>query len=191
MYRKLGLLCLMHLLLILQLHAQDQSVSGRVTGEDGIPLPGANVFVRGTTNGVITDSQGDYTIQAEAESVLSFSFVGYESRDIPVGIQTVINVTLMSSTTDLEEIVVIGYGTQKRSHFTGAVAGISADKEKLDQIPVSRLDHALQGKLAGVQIRDQTSQVGEAPDIKIRGSASFNASNQPLVVIDGFPHGGR
>lgn len=187
MKRKLSLLAFLLLLAIPGIHAQDQRVSGKVTGEDGSPLPGANVLVQGTTRGVITNPDGDYNIRVDANSVLSFSFVGFETQDVNVGNRTEINVTLVSAATDLDEIVVIGYGTQKRSHFTGAVAGISADKEKLDQIPVSRLDHALQGKLAGVQIRDQTAEVGEAPDIKIRGSASFNASNQPLIVIDGFP----
>ncbi|MFC2080945.1 SusC/RagA family TonB-linked outer membrane protein [Bacteroidota bacterium] len=187
MNRKLSLIAILLLFIIPVLRGQDQRVTGRVSGEDGVALPGANVLVQGTTRGVITDPQGDFTIQVQASDVLSFSFVGYESQVITVGNQTEINVSMVLAATDLEEIVVIGYGTQKRSHFTGAVAGISADKEKLNQIPVSRLDHALQGKLAGVQIRDKTSQVGEAPDIKIRGSASFNASNQPLIVIDGFP----
>lgn len=187
MYRKLIILTLLLFTVLPGLFAQGQTVQGRVTGENGEPLPGTNVLVQGTTRGVITNPEGRYTIQTDANSVLTFSFVGFESQDISVGNRTEINVILKAELTSLDEIVVIGYGTQKRSHFSGAVAGISADKEKLDQIPVSRLDHALQGKLAGVQIRDQTSQVGEAPDIKIRGSASFNASNQPLIVIDGFP----
>ena len=173
MKRKLSLLAILLLVGIPILMAQNQTVRGKVAGEDGVALPGANVLVQGTTRGVITNPQGEYTIQVDANSVLSFSYVGFESQDINVGNQTQIIVNLVSAATDLDEIVVIGYGTQKRSHFTGAVAGISADKEKLNQIPVSRLDHALQGKLAGVQIRDQTAEVGEAPDIKIRGSASY------------------
>ena len=137
MYRKLIILTLLLFTVLTGLFAQERTVQGRVTGENGEPLPGANVLVQGTTRGVITNPEGTYTIQVEASSVLTFSFVGFEPQDISVGNRTEINVTLKAEITDLEEIVVIGYGTQKRSHFSGAVAGISADKEKLAQIAVS------------------------------------------------------
>jgi TonB-linked SusC/RagA family outer membrane protein len=182
----LTLLCTL-LLLFQTLSAQERTLTGKVTDEKNAPLPGVNVMVKGYSRGCISNSDGNYTINVRQNDIIIFSFVGYESQEFIIADQTELNVTLAPALTDLDEIVVIGYGSQKRSHFSGASAGISAEKEKLNEIPVSRLEHALQGKLAGVQIRDKSSQVGEAPDVKIRGSSSFNASNNPLIVIDGFP----
>ncbi len=169
------------------LNAQIRQLKGSVSDPAGIPLLGVNIVIQGSSRGVITDADGNYTIEASENDVLTFSYIGYEKQEIQVGDRTEINVILKEESTGLEELVVIGYGSQKKSHFTGAVAGITAEKEKLDQLPVARLENALQGKLAGVQIRDRSGEVGEAPDIKIRGSASFSASNKPLIVVDGFP----
>lgn len=167
---------------------QEIQIKGKVTdAENNEPLPGVNVIEKGTTNGVLTSSNGTFSIKVEKGSVLVFSFIGMKSEEVTVNNQRDINIELMPANIDLDELVVIGYGTQKKSHLTGSVAGLSSEKQKLNEIPVSRLEHAIQGKLAGVQIRDKTSQVGAAPEIKIRGSASFNASNSPLIVIDGFP----
>ena len=107
-----------------------------------------------------------YKIDVHFNYLLFFIFVGFESQEVSITNQTELNLALVSGSTDLEELVVIGYGTQRRSHFSGASVGISAEDEKLNEIPVSRLEHALQGKLAGVQIRDQTSQVGKPPILR-------------------------
>jgi len=186
MSRKTILICTL-LALAIQVSAQDRQVRGTIRDETGNPLPGVNIYIRAESRGVISDAGGNFVIEASSEDLLSLSYIGYVSQEITVGDRSEISVTMAEDLTGLEEVVVIGYGSQKKSHFSGAVAGISADKEKLDQLPLARLENALQGKLAGVQIRDRSSEVGEAPDIKIRGSASFSASNKPLVVVDGFP----
>ncbi|MGV8095423.1 MAG: SusC/RagA family TonB-linked outer membrane protein [Mangrovibacterium sp.] len=180
---------ILFLFLFGQLHAQqkDLLVSGTVSDHQRQPLPGVTVVEEGTTNGTITDNEGNFIINVSENSTLVFSFVGMKSQKIDVNSRTKIDVVLEEETIGIEEVVAIGYGTQKRSHFAGASSGVNAEKERISEIPVESIDKALQGRLAGVSIRDTEGQVGLSPEIRIRGNASFSASNSPLIVVDGLP----
>ncbi|MDI9364110.1 MAG: TonB-dependent receptor [Flavobacterium sp.] len=168
--------------------AQKKVITGKVIDKaTGQPLSGATVLVDKAKTGIATKDDGTYTISiSQAKSTLVFSYLGYVTQIIPVDNKTVINVFLVQSTAATEsEVVVIGYGTQKRGLVTGAVSKYKNDK--LDETPVSRLDQALQGKMAGVQVQNVSSEAGAAPKINIRGISSINAGASPLVVVDGQP----
>ncbi len=159
-----------------------QNVKGTVTA-DGQPLPGATVVVKGTATGTTTDFDGNYTIKADSGSTLMFSYVGYSAKEVLVGNQTTINVTLEADN-ELDEVVVIGYGTQRKSDLTGSVSSVSA--EDVAAIPVSRVDQALQGRAAGVQVTQTSGAPGAGTAIRVRGGNSITGSNEPLWVIDGI-----
>jgi len=165
---------------------QTIQVSGTVIDDTGLPLIGVSVAVQGTTNGTMTDIDGNYNITVpDTKAILKFSMIGFTQQTITVGNQTVINVTMQEDLQLLEEVVVVGYGVQKKSHLTGSITKVKTDG--LEDIPVSRLDQALQGRVAGVQIQNTTSEVGQAPQIRVRGMGSISADSGPLVIIDGFP----
>jgi len=159
-----------------------QSISGTVSA-DGLPLPGANILIKGTTKGVSTDFDGKFTITASPQTVLVFSYIGYTSKEVTVGNKTQIDVVL-SSENKLDEVVVIGYGTQKKSDLTGAVSTISA--KSIASTPNSRVDQVLQGRATGVQITQNSGEPGAPTSIRIRGGNSITGSNEPLWVIDGI-----
>ena len=160
-----------------------QSVTGNVSSEEEGPLPGASVVVKGTTRGVSADFDGNFTIEAEADDTLVFSFIGYSPKEILVGNQTQINVILKTDN-KLDEVVVIGYGTQRKSDLTGSVASVSS--EDLTQVPSSRVDQVLQGRAAGVQVTQVSGAPGAGTVIRVRGGNSITGSNEPLWVIDGI-----
>lgn len=162
--------------------ANAQSVSGTVSA-DGQPLPGATVLIKGTSKGTSTDFDGNYSIEADSKSVLVFSYVGYATKEVVVGTQTKINVTLTADN-KLDEVVVIGYGTQRKSDLTGSVSSISS--EDIASIPVARVDQALQGRAAGVQVTQTSGAPGAGTSIRVRGGNSITGSNEPLWVIDGI-----
>ena len=165
---------------------QQKSISGKVTDSSGQSLPGVTIVVKGTTNGIITDTNGNYSIPNVPEStILQFSFVGMKTQEVAVAGKFTIDVTLVEETIGIEEIVAIGYGTQKKRDVTGAMANINT--EELSEIPVSSIGQKLQGKLAGVQINQNNGEPGGALSFRIRGAASILAGNSPLIVIDGFP----
>jgi len=170
------------LLLFCTAMANAQTVSGTVTS-DGQPLPGATVIVKGTTTGVTTDFDGNFTINAEASDTLMISYVGYSSTEVLVGSQTQINITLEEDNA-LDEVVVIGYGTQRKSDLTGSVSSVSA--EDLNALPVARVDQALQGRASGVQVTQTSGAPGAGTVIRVRGGNSITGSNEPLWVIDGI-----
>lgn len=159
-----------------------QTITGTVTAA-GEALPGATVIVKGTSNGTSTDFDGNYSIDADAQSTLIFSFIGYTTQEVLVGSQTEINVSLEESNL-LDEVVVIGYGTQRKSDLTGSVSSVSA--EDITANPVSRVDQALQGRAAGVQVTQVSGAPGAATAIRVRGGNSISGSNEPLWVIDGI-----
>jgi TonB-linked SusC/RagA family outer membrane protein len=160
-----------------------KTVSGIVTDQkSSTTLPGVTVVVKGTTVGAITDIDGKYSIVASDKDVLEFTFVGYSKKTVPVNGQSSINVALVEDVFGLDEVVVTGYGVQKKSDLTGAVSSISS--ETLNKMPVATLDQALQGQAAGVNITQKSGRPGEAVDIQIRGVSSINGT-QPLVIIDG------
>ncbi|PWH84622.1 TonB-dependent receptor [Algibacter marinivivus] len=159
-----------------------QTVNGTVTA-DGQPLPGATVLIKGTTTGTSTDFDGNFTINAEALSTLVISYVGYSTKEVLVGNQTQINVTLEQDN-KLDEVVIIGYGSQRKSDLTGSVSSVSG--EDLSTLPVSRVDQALQGRAAGVQVTQTSGAPGAGTSIRVRGGNSITGSNEPLWVIDGI-----
>src|SRR5690554_3391754 len=162
----------------------DVTVSGTVTDQNGNPLPGVTVSVSGTSIGTATDLEGKYTLSVPEGSTLVFSFIGFESQRIEVGSRTVIDVTLNEDMTSLDEVVVVGYGTERRSDLTGAIT--SVDGEELQKLAVPRIDQALQGQAAGVQISNVQNQPGGGVNIRIRGQNSITGDNNPLIVIDGI-----
>ena len=177
-------------LLIMSVHnvlSQTTTVSGTVTDETGSPLPGASVVVSGTTNGTQTDFDGNYTISdVSSDGTLVFSYIGYVTQRIAVNSRTSINVTMAEDLQALEEVVVVGYGTQSRAEVTGAISTVGADE--LSALPVATADQALQGRAAGVIVVN-TGSPGTAPVVRIRGLGTMN-NNDPLYVIDGVIAGG-
>ncbi|WP_188929626.1 SusC/RagA family TonB-linked outer membrane protein [Dyadobacter endophyticus] len=164
--------------------AAAQSVSGTVTDQAGAPLPGATVVVKGTTKGTSTNAEGKFVIDADADAVLVVSFVGYATKQIPVNGQSSITIQLGQDLSQLNEVVVVGYGTQKRSDITGAISSISS--ESFNRGVVTNPGELLQGKLAGVSIAANSGEPGAAQDIIIRGIGSLRSGTQPLYVVDGF-----
>jgi TonB-dependent starch-binding outer membrane protein SusC len=177
---------LMLICMLLGLDATAQ-VSGIVLGEGDAPLPGVSIAVKGTTTGAVTDTDGKYTILAPSDATLIFSFVGYDSQEEVVANRSVINITLPLSTGALGEVVVVGYGTQKRTSLTGAVSSVSS--KDLRALPVVNLTQAIQGRVPGVSITNNSSP-GSEPVVRIRGIGSISSSPSPLYVIDGMPAGG-
>ncbi|MDF7810601.1 TonB-dependent receptor [Hymenobacter sp. YC55] len=162
----------------------DVTIAGRVTGTNGDPLPGVTVLVKGTTNGTSTGGDGSFTITAAEGSVLTFSFVGYTTKEVPVtAASTNLTVTLAEDVKALSEVVVVGYLTQDRQNLTSAVS--SVDTKEATKAPVPTLSQALQGRVAGVQVVGSGAP-GATPNIAIRGIGSLNAGSQPLYVIDGL-----
>lgn len=170
----------------LQMQAQSSiTVSGIVTDATGEPLIGVNVSEKGTTNGSITDINGRYTLTVSSgTATLSFSYIGYMTYEIPVGNNTVINAKLTEDTQQLDEVVVIGYGTQSKKDLTGAVGSISQDK--MQNNASVGIGNNLQGKLAGVQISQNDGTPYGGTTIRIRGTGSFGATSDPLIVVDGM-----
>jgi TonB-linked SusC/RagA family outer membrane protein len=163
-----------------------RTASGIVTDEKGQILAGVNVILKGTQTGSTTDTEGKYSIQVpDDNAILVFSFVGYQSQEITVGDKTSIYISLKPEDRALEEIVVVGYGTQKQREITGSIATIQA--AQLEDQPVGQFAQKLQGRVAGVQINQSTGVPGGGIAIRIRGAASINAGNNPLYVVDGFP----
>ncbi|WP_240665643.1 TonB-dependent receptor [Lutibacter sp. HS1-25] len=159
-----------------------QTVSGTVTA-DGQPLSGATVLIKGTSNGTTTDFDGNFTIGANAQSTLVVSYIGYGTKQILVGNQTKFEIVLATDNT-LDEVVVIGYGTQRKSDLTGSVSSVSS--EDITAAPNSRVDQALQGRAAGVQVTQVSGAPGAGTVIRVRGGNSITGSNEPLWVIDGI-----
>ncbi len=184
LYKRLGLSLALLLMIISVGLAQERVVTGTVTDDQGAGMPGVNVLVKGTPQGTVTDAQGSFTISAPGNATLVFTFVGFKTTEMPVGDRTKIDIALASDLTALEEVVVIGYGTQKRSDLTGAVGSVSEDK--LKERPTSSLNQALSGKIAGVQVNNNSGRPGGRSNVRIRGFSSINSSNNPLYVVDGI-----
>jgi TonB-dependent starch-binding outer membrane protein SusC len=166
---------------------QERTIKGRVTSvDDGISFPGVNIIVKGTTRGTVTDSDGNYSIEVpSSEAILVFSSIGYKTKEVVVGTQTDINLGMESDVTSLSEVVVVGYGTVKKSDVTGALASVSG--EQLRSVPVQSISQALQGRASGVDIAQSSFRPGENPVIRIRGNRSLIGGNDPLIVLDGIP----
>ncbi len=166
---------------------QTKKVTGRVSDANG-PLIGATVMVKGTTNGSVTDLDGNYSINAKAGAILIVSYVGYVTQEVNIGNAANINVILKEEGRNIGEIVVIGYGTQRKESVTGSVASVKGDLVR--EIPGSDITNAMQGRVAGVEMAQTSSKPGASMQIRIRGTRSLNASNDPLIVLDGIPFAG-
>lgn len=165
-------------------YAQEKVVKGKIVDESGFPVPGASLVIKGTTKGSTTDMDGNYSISAAPGDVIVFTYLGYKTVEEKVTEANNYNVSLVPTQAQLEEVVVVGYGTQKKSDLTGAIARVSA--EELNNRPVNNALEALQGKAAGVDITTN-ERPGQLGSIRIRGNRSLTASNEPLYVVDGVP----
>lgn len=169
-----------------RLSAQDISVSGTViSDDDGSPLPGVSVLVKGTTQGAVTNLEGHFSITAPATGTLVFSYVGMETQEITIGVRKVITVRMKDQSLALGELVVVGYSTASKKLITGSFEQVKEDEIKT--IPIRTIDGVLQGQSAGMTVVPQSGTPGGQNMIKLRGGSSINASNQPLMVIDGIP----
>tara|TARA_R110002020_G_scaffold85914_5_gene211769 strand:- start:4484 stop:7603 length:3120 start_codon:yes stop_codon:yes gene_type:complete len=162
--------------------AQSKEITGTVLDGSNMPLPGANVLIKGTSTGTQTDFDGNFNLSAAPEDVLVVSFVGFESQTIPVGTTTNFQITLKEDAAALEEVVVVGYGTQKKSVVTGAISSVKATE--LENLPVTRVEQSLQGRTSGLTIAANSGQPGSSSTIRVRGVTSFG-NNEPLWVVDG------
>lgn len=166
---------------------QERSVTGTVrSSDDNNPLPGVSVAVKGTTRGTTTDANGTYRINVPSnQAVLVFSAVGFVTQEVTVGNKSAITLTLTTDTRALNEVVVVGYGTQKKSQTTGAISSVTP--KQITEQPITNIGQAMQGRVAGVDVAQSGSRPGSVPTIRIRGRRSFNAGNDPLYVVDGIP----
>jgi len=184
--KKPYILLLMFTLLISTLKAQDIPISGKVTSAtDKQPIPGVTIVIKGTSKGTVTDINGSYTLEAPSAGTLVFSFVGMQKQEVPVNSRRQISLEMTEDKIDLGEIVVMGYNTDSKKLISGSFGLVNQDEIKT--IPLRTLDGVLQGKAAGMTITQNSGTPGGQNSIKIRGGSSINASNQPLIVIDGVP----
>lgn len=159
-------------------------LTGTVTGTDGQPIPGANVVLQDSNQGTTTDFDGNFSINASSGDVVVVSYIGFATQTIQITNQTTLGVVLEASASELDEVVIVGYGTQLKSNLTGAISKVTNDD--LDQIAVSRVDDALVGQVSGVNIQATEGEAGSAPTIRIRGVGSINGNLDPLIVVDGM-----
>ena len=172
--------------LVLNVYAQNNMlVKGRITNEKGQAVANASIVVKGTMQGTTSNANGEYQITAPSNGTLVISSVGYPSKEIPVNGQAIQNLTITMSATDMENIVVVGYGTQRREAITGSVASING--EEMREVPAPNISQALQGRLAGVEMSQTSTRPGATMQIRIRGIRSLSADNNPLIVLDGIP----
>jgi len=183
--KKLWLLLLLFTLSIGTALAQSLTITGIVTDETGETVPGTAVSIKNKTGGTSTDVNGKFTIKADKGDVLVFKSLGYSDQEVTVGDSPVINVKFAKSTQQLTDVVVIGYGTQKRSDVTSAVSTLKAGN--IPERPITRVDQALVGQIAGVTVKQTTGVPGKAFSVQVRGGGSISAGNEPLYVVDGFP----
>lgn len=172
---------------VLALKAQERIVSGTVTADnDGKALSGVTVSLKGKANGTSTNAQGEYRISVSGtDEVLVFSYIGYNTTEVPLGNRTTVDVVMLAADESLDDVVVVGYGTQKKRDLTGAVSSVKTRDLVISSGP--EIGNMLKGKVAGLTIRQNSAQPGGGLDILIRGAGSVNASNAPLFVVDGFP----
>lgn len=182
------LLCLLLMISPFLVSAQERRITGKVTdAETGDNLPGVNIIIKGSSTGTSTDSNGSYQLVVpEDNAILVFSFIGYVTAEVPVGNQTTINQNLQSDIRALEEVVVVGYGTQKKADLTGAVGGLRASDVDIASKPITSPDQLLAGRVAGIQISNRSGDPGAPIDVRIRGVGTVGV-NSPLWVIDGVP----
>ena len=184
--RKLVTVFLCMVLSILQINAQNRTITGKITDTDGKPVAGASVLLKGTTKGVSADEKGAYSISIPTTTkTLVVTGIGFTTREMSVGAGNVVNVTLVSSDKNLEEVVVTGYSTKKKAEFTGATSRVSS--KQIEQIPIASFEQILQGRAPGLYIASGSGQPGSSARVNIRGVGSISGGNSPLYVLDGIP----
>ncbi len=186
MNRHLLVMCAMLLFFSAHVRGQERVITGKVTAQDdGTPIPGVNVLMKGTTLGTSTDSDGNYSIFVSGDNVvLVFSFIGYQTSEISVGTRSVVDVQFTSDITQLNEVIVVGYGTQIKQDLTGNIAQVKG--ETIRNLPVQTFEQSIQGRAAGVFVETGNGKLGQGVKMRIRGASSVSADNQPLFVVDGF-----
>ena len=162
-----------------------RQITGTVVDAAGVPVIGANVMVKGTTNGTITDIDGKFMLEVAKDAILQVSYIGYTNQEIPVGNQSILKIALKEDTQALDEVVVIGYGTMKKRDLTGSVGSVKS--EEMMQRPSTSISQSISGRIAGVNVSSNSGRPGGNQTIRIRGYSSINASNEPLYIIDGVP----
>lgn len=171
-----------------KVQASRHRVTGRVTDANNEPLIGVSIVIQGNSGGTITDIDGRYTLEeVDADATLVFSYIGYVSQKIVVGNQQTLNVQMKEDNQTLEEVVVIGYGVQKKRDMTGSIASIKS--KDITAIPTTNALESLQGKVAGLDLTNSSGQAGSTPNFTIRGERSLTASNAPLILVDGIDYG--
>jgi TonB-linked SusC/RagA family outer membrane protein len=184
----IALLVLLQVFLLPALsRAQQKKITGKVTNESGQPLA-ATVMIKGATTGVSTDADGNFSVNADANTRLVITSVDHVAQEVPVGKKTVINVSLARTDKSMTEVVIVGYGSQRKKDVTGAVVSVS--EKALREVPVANLQQALQGRAAGLEIQTVGNRPGAGAQIRIRGNRSISGSNEPLFVVDGIPYDG-
>ncbi|MCC8018856.1 MAG: TonB-dependent receptor [Rikenellaceae bacterium] len=166
--------------------AQNRTVNGTVKDTKGAPMPGVSVYIPGTSMGTVTNGAGEFSLSGVPDdAIIQVNFLGYEQQDIPVAGRTTINVVMEEDSQNIEDVVVIGYGTQSRANNAGSIAKITS--AQIESRPVTRLENALQGQMAGVSVRNTTGKPGADIEVRIRGAASITGDSKPLYVVDGIP----
>ncbi|PLX13741.1 MAG: TonB-dependent receptor, partial [Marinilabiliales bacterium] len=187
--KRIFFLALIYLFITGHISAQDiniKTVQGTVVSEtDGLPLPGANVRVSNTTIGTVTNVDGKFKLDVPLNSTLLISFIGYDQKEILIGQETNYEISLNESALQMDEVIVVGYGTQKKSDLTGSISSVKG--EDIMTTSISSIDQGIQGKAAGVVVTQTSGQPGAATTIRIRGTSSINGTNEPLYIIDGIP----
>ena len=178
------MLSLIALFLSFNALAQQKTVSGQITDSDATPLPGVNVFVQGTNQGVASDFDGNYQIQANVGDVIVFSFIGFETQESVVGESDTVNVSLVADYANLDEVVITGYGTTRKKELVSSISQIAGDE--LTNQPAVSVDNILQGRAAGVLVTSNSGEPGAPATINIRGTSSIGGNNKPLFVVDDF-----
>ncbi|MFV8324844.1 SusC/RagA family TonB-linked outer membrane protein [Flavobacterium sp. ZS1P14] len=183
-FTKLFIFCFLSILFSVYAQAQDVNVSGKVYDENGLPIPGVSILIKGTSKATASDIDGNYQIKATSNGALVFSYLGYDTAQQSINGRNRIDVKLNPSTESLQEVVVVGYGTQKKSVVTGAISSVRA--KDLEKVPNGRIEQALQGRVSGVTIAASSGQPGASSTIRIRGVTTFGeGGNDPLWVVDG------
>jgi TonB-dependent starch-binding outer membrane protein SusC len=180
-----ALVLLLQALFVSEAFAQNKTVKGRITDESGKPVQKATVLLKGTSGGTSSDDNGGFEISVPANGTIVISAVDFVTQELKPGNRTNLNVTLVSANKDLTEVVVVGYGTQRKEAITGSVASINGDK--IREVPAPNISQALQGRIAGVEISQTSTRPGATMQIRIRGTRSLSADNNPLIVLDGIP----
>ncbi len=186
---KLLALTLLFMSMPFAIFAQSIAIKGEVRDANKEPIIGANVLVKGTTNGTITDLEGGFSLQVPANSTLVVTYVGYQKKEIPVDGRKQFNIVLEEDSKSLDEVIVVGYGTARKSDVTGSIASVQGGV--LREVPAANISYALQSRVAGVDMTQTSSKPGANMQIRIRGTRSLTASNDPLIVLDGIPFMGN